>query len=73
MKFTREQIEKAAACKSVDELLALAKAEGVQMTQEEAEKYFAQLNGNKLNPDDIGEVAGGCMGNVCGANASAVC
>ena len=73
MKFTKEQIQKAAACKSVEELLELAKAEGIALAKEEAEKYYAQLSGNTLNLDDIGEVAGGCMGNVCGANASTVC
>lgn len=73
MKFTKEQIEKAAACKSVDELLALAKTEGIQMTREEAEKYFAQLGENKLSVDDIGNVAGGCLTNACGADASFAC
>ena len=73
MKFTKEQIQKAAACKSVDELIALAKTEGIELTKEDAEKYFAQLNGNKLNLDEIDKVAGGCEGNVCGANVSAVC
>ncbi len=73
MKFTKEQIAKAAACKSVDELLALAKAEGVELAREEAEKFFAQLSGSALNLDEIGAVAGGCEGNVCGANVSAIC
>ena len=73
MKFTKEQVEKAASCKSVDELLALVRAEGIELTKEEAEKYFAQLNGSALNLDDIGGVAGGCITNLCGADASAVC
>ena len=73
MKFTKEQIEKAAACKSVDELLALAKAEGIELAKEEAEKFFAQLGGNALNLDDISDVAGGCFANLCGADACAAC
>ena len=73
MKFTKEQIVKAAACKSVDELIALAKSEGIELSKEDAEKYFAQLSGNKLNLDEIDAVAGGCTGNVCGANVSAAC
>ena len=73
MKFTKEQIEKAAKCKSVEELIALAKAEGIEMAKEEAEKYFAQLQNSSLNLDDVAGVAGGCTGNVCAGNASAVC
>ncbi len=68
MKFTKEQIEKAAACKSVEELLELAKAEGIALAKEEAEKYFAQLSGSALTLDDINEVAGGGMSNVCASN-----
>ena len=37
MQFTEEQIKKAAACGSADELLELAKAEGFELTKEEAE------------------------------------
>ena len=69
MKFTAEQIQKAAACKSVDELLALAKAEGVEMARAEAEKFFASLSNKELNLKDLDAVAGGmCVGNVCGSN-----
>lgn len=37
MKITEEQIRKAMECKTADELLALAKAEGVELTREQAE------------------------------------
>ena len=73
MSFTKEQIAKAAGCKTADELLALAKAEGIELTEEDAEKYIAQLNGSALNLEDIKNVAGGCFANLCGADASAVC
>ena len=33
--LTKEQIEKVKACKNSDELLALAKAEGVELTEEQ--------------------------------------
>ena len=33
--LTPEQIEKAKACKSTDELVALAKAEGIELTSEQ--------------------------------------
>ena len=35
--LTKEQIEKAMECKTADELLELAKAEGIEMTKDEAE------------------------------------
>ncbi|SEF58604.1 natural product precursor [Butyrivibrio sp. Su6] len=66
MNFTKEQIEKAAKCKSVDELLELAKAEGVDLSKEDAEKYFAQLSSGELSVDDMTDIAGGaCCGNAC--------
>ena len=69
MKFTKEQIEKAASCKSVEELLALAKAEGIELAKDEAEKYFAQFQGDELNLDDVKNIAGGaCAGYMCGAD-----
>lgn len=73
MKFSKEQIEKAAQCKNVEELISLAKTEGIELTKEEAEKYFAQLKNKALNLDDVADVAGGCTGNACAGNVSAVC
>ncbi len=59
MNFTKEQIEKAMACKSVDELLTLAKSEGVELTREQAETYFSQLRMNELTAEELAKVAGG--------------
>ncbi len=59
MKFTKEQLEKAMACKSVEELLALAEAEGIALTREEAEKYLAQFSVCELSADELEVVAGG--------------
>ena len=44
MKLTTEQMQKASECKSVEELQAFAAAEGVELTSEEAEAYFAELS-----------------------------
>ena len=33
---TKEQIQKAMACETAEELMALAKAEGIELTKEEA-------------------------------------
>ena len=59
--FTPEMIEKAKAAKSAEELLEIAKANGVEMTADEAATYFAQLNpkSGELDDDDLDNVAGG--------------
>ena len=41
--LTKEMIAKAMQCKTVDELMALAKAEGFEITKDEAEAYFAEF------------------------------
>ena len=62
--LTPEMIEKAKAAKSVEELLEIAKANGVEMTADEAATYFAQLGpkNGELNDDDLDSVAGGACG-----------
>ena len=46
--LTKEQITKASACKSSEELLAYAKSEGVQLTDEQ----LAAINGGGLCSSD---------------------
>ena len=58
--FNAEMIEKAKAAKSVEELLALAKANNIDMTADEAATYFTQLNANSLDDDLPVNVSGGC-------------
>ena len=64
--FNAEMIEKAKAAKSAEELITLAKDNGVEMTADEAATYFAQLNpkSGELDDDDLDAVAGGASG--CG-------
>ena len=64
MNFTSEMIEKAKIAKSVEELLEIAKAGGVEMTEGDAKTYFAQLNPKtgELDDDDLDNVAGGACG-----------
>ena len=59
MKLTTEQMQKAAACKSAEELQALAKSEGIELTNEEAEAYFAELNDVHVSDEELDAVAGG--------------
>ena len=59
--LTPEMIEKAKAAKTAEELLELAKANGMEITADEAATYFAQLNpkSGELNDDDLDLVSGG--------------
>ena len=60
MEFTYEMIEKARQATSAEELRTMAKEEGVALTAEEAEKYFAFLQGGSELPEEALEaVAGG--------------
>ena len=59
--LTPELIAKAKAAKSAEELLALAKENNVEMTEEQAKIYFEQLNANgTVSDDELELVAGGC-------------
>jgi hypothetical protein len=71
MQLTKEQIERAAAAKSSDELIELASANGIDLTPEEAEKYHQQLSSAELSAEDIEKVAGGCLANLCAGDACA--
>jgi len=59
--FNEEAIAKAKQAKSVEELLALAKESGVEMTAEQAQDIFAQFNqkSGELADDELDNVAGG--------------
>ena len=57
--LTKEQIQKAMACESVEELMELAKSEGVELTKEEADAYMAELDDIELNEEELKKVAGG--------------
>ena len=56
---TKEQIQKAMACETAEELMELAKAEGIELTKEEAEAYMAELEDFELDGDTLKRVAGG--------------
>lgn len=60
MELNNEMLEKAKTAKSAEELLELAKANGVNLTEEEAKTYFNQLNkSGELADDELDNVAGG--------------
>ena len=57
--LTKERIMKAMKCKTADELMALAKTEGIDITKEEAEAYLAELADVELDGEQLKSVAGG--------------
>ena len=57
--LTKEMLEKAMQCKSADELIALAKTGGYEMSKEEAESYMAELADVELDDKQLKNVAGG--------------
>ena len=58
-KLTNEMIAKAMQCKDADELVALVKANGLEITREEAEAYLAELDDMELDSPQLTKVAGG--------------
>ena len=61
MKISKELLEKAKTAKSAEELLAMAKAENIEMTAEEAAKAYAELHKTgELSDEELDNVAGGC-------------
>ena len=63
--ITKEMIVKAMACKNADELLKLAKAEGYDVTKEEAEAYMAEMADFELDDENLKNVAGGGCYMLC--------
>ncbi len=61
MKVNSELLEKAKMAKSPEELIAIAKENGFDLTEEEAKTFFAKLNAKEceLFDDELDDVAGG--------------
>ena len=66
--LTKEMIEKAMACQTAEELMALAKAEGIELTKDEAEAYLVEMEDVELADEELQQVAGGkCWVEKCPA------
>ena len=57
--ITKEMLAKAMQCKSADELIALAKTGGYELTKEEAETYMTELSDFELDGIELKNIAGG--------------
>ena len=62
-KLTKEMMMKAAQGETADELIALARTEGMEITKAEAEAYLAELDNVELDSKALEKVAGGY--NIC--------
>ena len=62
-KLTKEMLAKAAMCETADELVALARTEGMEITKAEAEAYLSELDNVELDSKALEKVAGGS--NLC--------
>ncbi len=60
-KLTNELIEKAKSAKTPEELMAFAKENGEELTEESAKAYFERLHPQtgEVNDDELDNVAGG--------------
>ena len=58
-KLTKDMLEKAMKCQTADELVALAKANGITLTKEEAQAYLDELENMELDKETLDKVAGG--------------
>ena len=56
---SKEMLAKAMQCETAEELIALAKSGGYEITKEEAEAYLAELDDVELDAEVLGKVAGG--------------
>ena len=60
MNFTAEQLKKINEAKTAEELIALAKAEGIEISEEEIKAKFAEMhNEGEIADDELDNVAGG--------------
>ena len=59
--MNEEMITKAKEAKTVEELMALAKENGIELNEEDAKLCFEQLNAKKgeLSDDELSDVSGG--------------
>ena len=62
--LTPEQLNAALACKTTEELIAFAGKNGIKLTEEQAEKYLAQMTEMDVDLSDaeLKNIAGGGCG-----------
>ena len=65
--LTKEILAKAVNCKTAEDIIALAKENGVELTAETAKEYLAKLENFDVNisDEDLAKVAGGRCWDIC--------
>ena len=72
VQITKELMAKAMACDTPEELVKLAKENGVELTVEQAEAYIAEMEDIDLDTAQMKKVAGGA-GKTGGNNGKEGC
>ncbi len=71
--LTKEMVGQAMQCTTAEELMALARAKGFDLSKEEAEAYMAELADVELDEAQLNKAAGGgcypdCKNDYCFEN-----
>ena len=61
--LSQEVIAKAMDCETPEQLVALAKSEGIELTSEEAQAYLSEMDDIELDRQQLKAVAGGWCDN----------
>ena len=66
IKVSKEVFLKLTKCKSAQEILDICKENSIDISLEDAEKFFAQLSSEELSLENAEKIAGGdpCVGAV---------
>ena len=67
--ISKEVLAKAMTCDTPEELVKLAKENGVELTVQEAEVYLSEIEDIDLDSSQMKKVAGGSCYTVCEAAA----
>ena len=67
--LSQEIIAKAMQCETAEELVELAKSEGIELTKDEAEAYLSEMDDFELDSQQLKQVAGGWCPRDCSCNA----
>ena len=68
--LSQEIIVKAMDCETPEQLIELAKSEGIDLTKDEAEAYLAEMDDFELDSESLDKVAGGIY---CAQDCNVVC
>ena len=62
LNINKEMLAAAMQCKSADELVELAKSNGYEITQEQAEAYLEQFSSYELTDKELEDISGSGFG-----------